>query len=104
MITATSTTINIYPINMKKKYSESGLTKEAVLNALAKGWSEVLPSELVRQRAARLLFIHALRAAEAFQLVAALIWTEEALQGLEVVCLDQNLREWAFKEGCNVLP
>jgi hypothetical protein len=30
---------------MKIKSSDSGLTKEAVLNALAKGWSEVLPSE-----------------------------------------------------------
>jgi hypothetical protein len=45
MIAAISTTIKIYPINMKIKSSDSGLTKEAVLNALAKGWSEVLPSE-----------------------------------------------------------
>jgi hypothetical protein len=64
----------------------------------------VLPSELVRQRAERLLSIHPLRAADAFQLAAALIWVEEAPQGLKVVCLDQNLREGAFKEGFTVLP
>jgi predicted nucleic acid-binding protein len=104
MIAAISTKIKFYRINMKIKSSDSGLTKEAVLNALAKGWSEVLPSELFRQRAERLLSIHPLRAADAFQLAAALIWAEEAPQGLKVVCLDQNLREGAFKEGFTVLP
>ena len=76
----------------------------AVLTALAKEWSEVLPSELVRQRAERFLSIHPLRAADAFQLAAALIWAEETPQGLEVVCLDQNPREGAFKEGFTVIP
>lgn len=104
MIAAISTKIKFYRINMKIKSSDSGLTKEAVLNALAKGWSEMLPSELVRQRAERLLSIHPLRAADAFQLAAALIWAEEAPQGLKVVCLDQNLQEGAFKEGFTVLP
>jgi hypothetical protein len=35
---------------------------------------------------------------------AALIWTEEATSGAEFVCLDQNLREAAMKEGFTVLP
>ncbi|MCJ7547485.1 MAG: type II toxin-antitoxin system VapC family toxin [Deltaproteobacteria bacterium] len=84
--------------------AETQLKARAVLFALATAWSEVLPGERVRQRAERLLAIHPLRAADALQLAAALIWSEEAPQGLEVVCLDKNLREGALKEGFTVLP
>lgn len=80
-----------------------GLAKGLLL-ALASGWSEVLPGEMVRQRTERLLAVHPLRAADAFQLAAALVWAEEKPQGLEIVCLDQNLREAALKEGFEVLP
>ena len=45
-----------------------------------------------------------LRAANALQLVAALIWAQESPQGLEFVCLDQNLREAALREGFSILP
>jgi len=84
--------------------AETQLKSRAVLSALATAWSEVLPSERVRQRAERLISIHPLRAADALQLAAALIWAEEAPQGLEVVCLDKNLQEAALKEGFTVLP
>jgi predicted nucleic acid-binding protein len=85
-------------------HAETQLNARAVVFALATAWSEVLPTERVRQRAERLLAIHPLRAADALQLAAALIWAEEAPQGLEVVCLDNNLREGALKEGFTVLP
>jgi predicted nucleic acid-binding protein len=84
--------------------ADTQLKSRAILSALATAWSEVLPSERVRQRAERLLAIHPLRAADALQLAATLIWAEEAPQGLEVVCLDKNLREGALKEGFSVLP
>jgi hypothetical protein len=80
------------------------LNAKALLAALASGWSEVLPIEPVRQRAERLLSVHSLRAADALQLAAALVWAEESPQGLDVVCLDQNLRQGALKEGFTVLP
>jgi hypothetical protein len=81
------------------------LNAKSVLASLASGWSEVLPSELVRRRRAeRLLATHALRAAEALQLAAALIWAEEASDSLELISFDQNLREGALKEGFIVLP
>jgi hypothetical protein len=51
-----------------------------------------------------LLAVHFLRAADAFQLAAALVWAEEKPQGLEIVCLDPNIREAALKEGFEVLP
>jgi predicted nucleic acid-binding protein len=79
-------------------------TSRAVLSAMSADWSEVLPGERLRLRAERLLKSHTLRAADAFQLAAALIWAEETPQGLEVVCLDQNLREAASKEGFTLLP
>jgi predicted nucleic acid-binding protein len=74
-----------------------------VLSALAATWSEVQPTETVRLRAERLLSIHPLRAADALQLASALIWAQETPRGLDFVCLDQNLREAALKEGFSVL-
>ncbi len=76
----------------------------AALAALAGEWSEIQPTEFVRHRAERLLMVHPLRAADALQLAAALLWTEEATSGAEFVCLDQNLRAAASKEGFTVLP
>ena len=76
----------------------------AALSALAGEWSEIQPTDLVRHRAERLLMVHSLRAGDALQLAAALIWTEEATSGAEFVCLDQNMREAAMKEGFTVLP
>ena len=76
----------------------------AVLSALAAAWSEVQPTELVRLRAERLLSIHPLRAADALQLAAALVWAQETPRGLDFVCLDQNLRESSLKEGFSIKP
>jgi len=76
----------------------------AVLSALAAAWSEVHPTELVRLRAERLLSIHPLRAADAMQLAAALVWAQETPRGLGFVCLDQNLRESSLKEGFSIKP
>lgn len=83
---------------------DAELKAKTVLYALSAEWSEVQPSEPVRQRAERLLLIPPLRSADAFQLASALIWAQENSQGLEIVCLDQNLREAAHKEGFTVLP
>jgi hypothetical protein len=84
--------------------SDADIKSKAVMSAMAAEWSEVLPGERIRQRAERLLLTHPLRAADAFQLAAALIWSEETPQGLEFVCLDQNLRDAASKEGFTLLP
>lgn len=66
--------------------------------------TEVQPSNMVRQRAERLLMVHSLKAADSLQLAAALTWAEEVPKGLHLVCLDQNLREAALKEGFSLLP
>jgi predicted nucleic acid-binding protein len=84
--------------------AEAERDSRKILSQLAAEWSEVLPTPLVRQRAERLIGIHPLRAADAFQLGAALIWAEENPPGLAFVCLDRNLREAARKEGFTILP
>ncbi len=75
-----------------------------VLHALAGVWTEVLPSETIRQRSERLLNVHALRAADAFQLAAALLWSRGRTADREFVCLDDRLRDAAAREGFRVLP
>ena len=75
-----------------------------VLSAIGTAWSEIQPTEAVRLRAERLLSVHPFRAADALHLAAALIWAQERPPGLEFVCLDQNLREAALKEGFSVQP
>jgi len=84
--------------------AEAEWNSRKILSQLSKAWSEILPTSLVRQRAERLIGIHPLRAADAFQLAAALIWAEENPPGLAFVCLDHNLREAAQKEGFTILP
>jgi len=76
----------------------------AILSALAAAWSEVQPTEMVRLRTERLLSVHPLRAADALQLAAALVWAQDTPRELEFVCLDQNLRESSLKEGFSLQP
>jgi predicted nucleic acid-binding protein len=59
----------------------------------------VLPTESVRLRADRLLGLHPLRTADAFQLAAALLAAEENPENLPFVTLDERLAEAARKEG-----
>ncbi len=95
---------------LMRRQREGALAAEAeqkarsILHVLAAGWSEVQPTEVLRRRAERLIAVHPLRSADAFQLAGALVWAQDSPQGLEVVCLDRNLREAASKEGFSVLP
>ncbi|HZI64549.1 MAG TPA: PIN domain-containing protein, partial [Thermoanaerobaculia bacterium] len=63
----------------------------ARLDAIARGWNEVQPSEPLRVTAQRLLRAHDLRAADALQLAAAWVAAEDRPASLEVVCLDERL-------------
>jgi len=83
--------------------SDAGKAR-ALLSALAAAWSEVQSTEMVRGRAERLLSIHPLRAADAMQFAAALVWAQETPSGFDFVCLDQNPREAALKEGFSIRP
>jgi predicted nucleic acid-binding protein len=65
---------------------------------------EIEPTDDVRDRAERLLAVHSLRAADALQLAAALIWARERPARLGFVCLDDQLRRAAGREGFDLLP
>ena len=73
------------------------------LEALKSDWTENIDYEGVRERAARLLAIHPLSAADALQLAAALVAVEERTRGFEFVTLDDRLAQAATREGFAVM-
>jgi len=72
------------------------------LQSLASTWAEVTPSEAIRRLSLTLLTRHPLRAADAWQLAAAL--TVARGGRLAVATLDSRLALAAIKEGLPVLP
>lgn len=76
----------------------------AVVARLAAAWFVIAAGSQVLDRATRLVRTHPLRAADALQLAAALVWADEAPVSRELVTLDQRLREAALREGFTVLP
>ena len=76
----------------------------AVLERLVSDWSQVAPSESVRVQAAHLVTMHAISAADAFQLAAATVWADGRPRGSTLVTLDRRLAEAARLEGFTVLP
>lgn len=77
---------------------------QRAIGELGAGAYEIQPAEEIRFRAVRLLNVHPLRAADALQLSAGLVWCGENTRGAAFVCLDSRLREAASKEGFDVLP
>ena len=75
-----------------------------VLNTLTQSWTEILPSEALRGTAERLVAVHPLRAADALQLAAALVWCQGATTGQGFATFDRRLREAGRREGFKVLP
>jgi predicted nucleic acid-binding protein len=73
------------------------------LGALEAAWSEVSAWDAVRARARRLLEAHALTAADALHLGAALVVVEERTAGVGFVTFDRSLAEAADREGFDVL-
>jgi len=74
----------------------------ARLTELRRRWIEVQPTEVLRDLAEMLLQRHPLRAADAMQLSAALIWSKQLPRKRLFVCLDSRLAEAANKEGFSV--
>ncbi len=74
------------------------------LHAFAEDADTVAATEQVRRRAGRLLATHPIRAADALQLAAALIWCQEEPTAETFVCLDDRLSDAALREGFRLLP
>ena len=75
----------------------------ARLDYLRSRWNEIQPTEEVRERAERLLRIHRLRAADALQLAAALVWCENRPRGRTLIGADENLSAAAAAEGFTIV-
>jgi hypothetical protein len=76
--------------------------KQQSLGALEKYralWAEVAPLNLVRDTAEQLLGRHGLRAADALQLAAALVWCNAHPKGKTLIGGDGKLLDAAEKEG-----
>jgi len=66
---------------------------------LADEWSVVQPSDALRTKSALLVDRYDLRAADSFQLAAALSWCEDIPEGRIFLTADQKLREAAMLSG-----
>lgn len=66
-------------------------------------WHEVGASDAVRRTAARLLRVHALRAADALQLAAAIVASEGDPRTLQIITLDARLEDVAKREGFRII-
>jgi uncharacterized protein len=66
---------------------------------LADLWSVIQPSDALRAKSAQLVDRYDLRAADCFQLAAALEWCEDAPQGRVFLTADRRLRDVALLSG-----
>jgi predicted nucleic acid-binding protein len=95
---------------IRRREREGALDKPSVERALdllaqvGKSWFEILPGDAVRALAERALAVHPLRAADALQLAAALTWQPTPVRQAEFVCLDEQLRDAASREGFLSVP
>lgn len=84
--------------------SEERTTAVRLLNRLRGAWDEITPTERVRALAEELPDTPGVRAADAAQLAAALIWCRERPKQRPFVCFDEGLRKAATSVGFSVRP
>ena len=76
---------------------------QKALRMLSQACNEIQPTNIVREKTLRLLRVHSLRAADAQQLAAALIASEDLSSPISFVCFDERLAIAARREGFTVL-
>lgn len=81
--------------DIRQEHFEMALKR---LAGLRRRWIEVQPTDAVRVMAENLLQQHSLRAADALQLAAALVWAKQQPQKRTFVCFDGPLAEAAQRE------
>ena len=84
--------------------TEERTSATRLLGQLRVTWDEILPTEKVRSLAEELPDRHGLRAADAAQLAAALVWCRERPRQNPLVCFDERLRTVAAALGFSVRP
>jgi hypothetical protein len=73
------------------------------LDYLRRRWNEIQPINDVRDTAERLLGVHTLRAGDALQLAAALVWCGGRPRGRHFIAGDTNLTAAAEAEGFTLI-
>ena len=73
------------------------------LERLTRTWWEIEPEHEVRELAMKVSERHALRAADAFQLSAALVWCKQRASKRHFLCGDRRLGRAAEIEGFTVV-
>ncbi|MBA3400789.1 MAG: type II toxin-antitoxin system VapC family toxin [Actinobacteria bacterium] len=84
--------------------ADQALLARTTLKALMSRWTEIPPTDRIRKTAQRLVSVHEIRTADAFQLAAALAASDEEPETVPVVTLDERLALAARREGFPVLP
>jgi len=84
--------------------AEERASAVTLLGQLRAAWDEILPTEKVRSLAEDLPDTHAVRAADASQLAAALVWCRERPKQRPFVCFDERLKTAATALGFLVRP
>ena len=84
----------------EKKLTRSGQVRATeLLGRVRRAWDEILPSEQVRRLAESLPDEYGVRAADAFQLGAGLVWCRGRPGRKPFVCFDQRLAAAAEAAG-----
>jgi predicted nucleic acid-binding protein len=73
------------------------------LRVLSRGWREILPDDQVRDLAVEMLDNYILRAADALQLAASLIWCQQRPSRRDFISADRRLLQSAAEAGFSVL-
>jgi predicted nucleic acid-binding protein len=85
---------------LSAQHHEAANLRVAVLR---KTWREIQPTNRLRDIAETCLNRHELRAADAFQLAAALVWCNQKPKNRAFLCRDIRLREAARREGFAII-
>ena len=86
-------------MRMKQLDSRDWARASKLAQSLADSWSVIQPSDALRATSIQLGDRYDLRAADSFQLAAALEWCEYAPQGRVFLTADQKLRDAALLSG-----
>lgn len=84
--------------------ADSAADALSALSRVSRSWIEVPPTERLRDTARRLVRVHDLSAADAFQLAAAHEASDGRPETMPLVTLDDRLALAARREGFPVLP
>ena len=86
-------------VRMKQLNPSDWARARKLANRLADSWSVIQPSDGLRAKSTQLVDRYDLRAADSFQVAAALEWCEDDPQGRVFLTADGRLREAARSSG-----